>query len=140
MTVSDGDEHDARDALDAAVAAQDEWAATAPRPRGEILRRTYEVLTDRTDELAELMTLQMGKPLADSRAEITYAAEFFRWFSEEAARIDGRYTMEPNGRGRLLVSNPAAPFGGVKESGFGREGGHEGINEYLNVKYVAVKS
>ena len=108
--VADGDEHDAVAALDAAVAAQDEWAATPARARGEILRRTYETLVARTDELALLMTLEMGKPLADSRAEVTYAAEFFRWFSEEAARIDGRYTMEPNGRGRLLVmKQPVGP-------------------------------
>src|SRR4051794_30446635 len=69
---------DATAALDAAVAAQREWAATPPRDRGEILRRAYEAMVDRADDLALLMTLEMGKPLAESRAEVTYAAEFFR--------------------------------------------------------------
>jgi succinate-semialdehyde dehydrogenase/glutarate-semialdehyde dehydrogenase len=78
--------------------------------RSEILRRTYELLTERIDDLALVMTLEMGKPLADSRGEIAYAAEFFRWFAEEAVRIDGRYTPEPNGRGRLLVlRQPVGP-------------------------------
>ena len=101
--VADGDASDAMAALDAAANAQDAWALHPPRARGEILRRTYELLTERVEDLALLMTMEMGKSLADSRAEIGYAAEFFRWFSEEAVRIDGRYTREPNGRGRLLV-------------------------------------
>jgi succinate-semialdehyde dehydrogenase/glutarate-semialdehyde dehydrogenase len=110
VEVADGDARDARAALDAAVDAQPSWAATPARERGEILRRTYEVLTERIDDLALLMTLEMGKPLAESRGEITYAAEFFRWFSEEAVRVDGRYTQEPNGRGRLLVMRqPVGP-------------------------------
>lgn len=108
--VADGDATDALAALDAAAHAQDAWAANPPRARGEILRRTYELLTERVEDLALLMTMEMGKSLADSRAEITYAAEFFRWFSEEAVRIDGRYTREPNGRGRLLVlQQPVGP-------------------------------
>jgi succinate-semialdehyde dehydrogenase/glutarate-semialdehyde dehydrogenase len=110
VNVADGKGGDALAALDAADSAQSGWAATPPRVRGEILRKTYEILTDRTDDLALLMTLEMGKPLAESRAEITYAAEFLRWFSEEAVRIDGRYTVEPNGRGRLLVMRqPVGP-------------------------------
>jgi succinate-semialdehyde dehydrogenase/glutarate-semialdehyde dehydrogenase len=110
VEVADGDATDARAALDAAVDAQPAWAATAPRERGEILRRTYERLMERADELALLMTLEMGKPLAESRAEIVYGAEFLRWFSEEAVRIDGRYTVAPNGRGRLLVMRqPVGP-------------------------------
>jgi succinate-semialdehyde dehydrogenase / glutarate-semialdehyde dehydrogenase len=110
VEVADGNGRDALAALDAADSAQGGWAATPPRVRGEILRRTYEILTDRVDDLALLMTLEMGKPLAESRAEITYAAEFLRWFSEEAVRIDGRYTVEPNGRGRLLVMRqPVGP-------------------------------
>jgi succinate-semialdehyde dehydrogenase / glutarate-semialdehyde dehydrogenase len=100
---------DAAAALDGAAAAQDAWQATPPRARGEILRRSYELLTERVDDLALLMTLEMGKPVADSRAEVAYAAEFFRWFSEEAVRIDGRYTVDPGGRGRLLVTH--APVG-----------------------------
>jgi succinate-semialdehyde dehydrogenase/glutarate-semialdehyde dehydrogenase len=108
--VADGDGTDAIAALDAAVRAQEAWAACPPRERGEILRRTYEVLTERADDLALLMTLEMGKSVADSRAEIAYAAEFFRWFSEEAVRIDGRYTVEPAGHGRLLVlRQPVGP-------------------------------
>jgi succinate-semialdehyde dehydrogenase/glutarate-semialdehyde dehydrogenase len=108
--VADARAEDALAALAAATAAQDEWAAYPPRDRGEILRRTYELLTERGDDLALLMTLEMGKPVADSRAEISYAAEFFRWFSEESVRIDGRYTVEPGGRGRLLVlRQPVGP-------------------------------
>jgi succinate-semialdehyde dehydrogenase/glutarate-semialdehyde dehydrogenase len=92
------------------VAAQAEWATHPPRERGEILRRAYEVITARVDDLALLMTLEMGKPVVESRAEIAYAAEFFRWFSEEAVRIDGRYSVAPNGRGRLLtMKQPVGP-------------------------------
>ena len=78
--MADGYAADAFAALDAAVAAQESWAAHPPRERGEILRRAYELLMERQDELALLMTLEMGKPLAESRGEIAYAAEFFRWF------------------------------------------------------------
>jgi succinate-semialdehyde dehydrogenase/glutarate-semialdehyde dehydrogenase len=110
VEVADGDASDARAALDAAVDAQPGWAATPPRERGEILRRTYEGLMERADELALLMTLEMGKPLAESKAEILYGAEFLRWFSEEAVRIDGRYTVAPSGKGRLLVMRqPVGP-------------------------------
>ena len=77
-------------ALDAAVETQQEWAATPPNDRGEILWKAFELLTERADELALLMTLEMGKPVAESKAEIVYAAEFFRWFSGEALRIDGQ--------------------------------------------------
>jgi len=108
--VADARPDDARLALDAAVAAQHGWAATAPRERGEILRRAYELLMERVDDLALLMTLEMGKPVAESRAEITYAADFLRWFSEEAVRIDGRWTNNPNGGARLLVMRqPVGP-------------------------------
>ncbi len=105
--VADGDATDALAALDSAVNAQEAWAARPPRERGEILRRTYEILTERADDLALLMTLEMGKPVDDSRGEIGYAAEFFRWFSEEAPRVDGRYTIDPGGSGRLLVLRQA---------------------------------
>src|SRR3989440_3391207 len=87
--IADGDAGDALAALDAAATTQESWARTPPRERGEILRRAYEALTNRTDELALLMTLEMGKPVAESKAEVAYAAEFFRWFSEQADRIDG---------------------------------------------------
>ena len=97
-------------ALDAAVAAQAAWAATAPRERAEVLRRAWELMTARADDLALVMTLEMGKPLAESRAEVAYAAEFFRWFSEEACRIEGSYAMAPNGQGRVLVMRqPVGP-------------------------------
>jgi succinate-semialdehyde dehydrogenase / glutarate-semialdehyde dehydrogenase len=108
--VADATVEDARAALDAAVATQGEWAATPPRERGEILRRAYEAISARRDELALLMTLEMGKPVAESRAEVAYAAEFFRWFSEEAVRIDGRYAVAPNGAGRLItMKQPVGP-------------------------------
>ena len=108
--VADASEIEARAALDAAVAAQAAWAEHPPRERGEILRRAYEEIIDRRAELALLMTLEMGKPLAESEAEVTYAAEFFRWFSEEAVRIDGRYALAPNGAARLLVmKQPVGP-------------------------------
>jgi succinate-semialdehyde dehydrogenase/glutarate-semialdehyde dehydrogenase len=108
--VADGTPEDGMAALDAAVAAQAEWAAHPPRERGEILRRAFQAINDRTDELALLMTLEMGKPVAESKAEIAYAAEFFRWFAEEAVRIDGRYGVAPNGQGRLLtMRQPVGP-------------------------------
>ena len=97
-------------ALDAAVAAQDDWAPHPPRERGEILRRAFEAVVERSDELALLMTLEMGKPVAESRAEVLYAAEFLRWFSEEAVRIAGRFATAPNGQGRLLtMRRPVGP-------------------------------
>jgi succinate-semialdehyde dehydrogenase/glutarate-semialdehyde dehydrogenase len=108
--VADASPEDGAAALDAAVAAQADWAAVAPRERGEILRRAYELLVNRSDELALLMTLEMGKPLAESKGEITYAAEFFRWFAEEAVRIGGDYAVAPNGAGRFLVTRqPVGP-------------------------------
>jgi succinate-semialdehyde dehydrogenase / glutarate-semialdehyde dehydrogenase len=108
--VADAGPEDGMAALDAAVAAQAEWAAHPPRERGEILRRAFEAITGRADELALLMTLEMGKPVAESKAEVAYAAEFFRWFAEEAVRIDGRYAVAPNGAGRLLtMKQPVGP-------------------------------
>ncbi|HXR29455.1 MAG TPA: NAD-dependent succinate-semialdehyde dehydrogenase [Solirubrobacteraceae bacterium] len=108
--VADGQPQDALDALAAAAAAQDAWAAHPPRERGEILRRAYEAIVAQTEDLALLMTLEMGKALAESRAEISYAAEFFRWFSEEAVRIHGRYMINTTGKGRLLtMRQPVGP-------------------------------
>ncbi|WP_034270239.1 NAD-dependent succinate-semialdehyde dehydrogenase [Haloechinothrix halophila] len=108
--VADASPADGKDALDAAVAAQASWAKHPPRERGEILRRSYELLMERNEELALLMTLEMGKPLAESRGEVAYAAEFFRWFAEEAVRIDGGYAVAPNGKGRFLVHRqPVGP-------------------------------
>ena len=108
--VADASPADAVAALDAAVEAAPAWAAYAPRERGEILRRAFEAIISRADDLALLMTLEMGKPLSESRAEIVYGAEFLRWFSEEAVRIDGRYSTAPNGVGRLLtMRQPVGP-------------------------------
>lgn len=108
--VADASPADGVTALDAAVAAQSDFAKMAPRERGEILRRAYELLMKRQDELALLMTLEMGKPLAESKGEIAYAAEFFRWFAEEAVRIDGGFATAPNGAGRFLITKqPVGP-------------------------------
>jgi succinate-semialdehyde dehydrogenase/glutarate-semialdehyde dehydrogenase len=108
--VADASADDAKAALDAAVDAGPEFAAMAPRERGEILRRAFEAITARKDELALLMTLEMGKTIKESLAEIAYAAEFFRWFSEEAVRIDGRYAVAANGAGRVLtMKQPVGP-------------------------------
>ncbi|MEJ7634839.1 NAD-dependent succinate-semialdehyde dehydrogenase [Aeromicrobium sp.] len=110
VEVADAGVADGKAAIDAAVAAQQEWAATPPRDRGEILRKAFEIITERTDELALLMTLEMGKPLAESKAEIAYGSEFFRWFAEEAVRISGRYSIAPNGATRLLtLKQPVGP-------------------------------
>jgi succinate-semialdehyde dehydrogenase/glutarate-semialdehyde dehydrogenase len=108
--VADASPEDGKAALDAAVAAQADWANHPPRERSEILRRAYELLHERIDDLTLLMTLEMGKPVAESKGEITYAAEFFRWFAEEAVRIDGGYSTAPNGKGRfLLMRQPVGP-------------------------------
>jgi succinate-semialdehyde dehydrogenase/glutarate-semialdehyde dehydrogenase len=108
--VADATSDDAKAALDAAVATQPEWAATPPNERGEILWRAFELLTERADDLALLMTLEMGKAVAESKAEITYAAEFFRWFSGEALRIDGNYKVAGNAASRVLVMRqPVGP-------------------------------
>ena len=108
--VADGQAEDAAAALDAAVGVQPDWAATPPRERGEILRRAWQLMTDRVEDLALLMTLEMGKSLAESRTEVLYAAEFFRWFSEEAVRIEGRYAANPSGGSRLLtMKQPVGP-------------------------------
>jgi succinate-semialdehyde dehydrogenase / glutarate-semialdehyde dehydrogenase len=108
--VADATPEDAVAALDACVAVQDEWATHPPRERGEILRRAFETIVERSDDLALLMTLEMGKPIAESKAEITYAAEFFRWFAEEAVRIEGRFAVAPNGQGRLItMKQPVGP-------------------------------
>jgi succinate-semialdehyde dehydrogenase / glutarate-semialdehyde dehydrogenase len=108
--VADAQVDDALAALAAAANKQAEWAAHAPRERGEILRRAYETIVAQTDELALLMTLEMGKAIAESKAEIGYAAEFFRWFSEEAVRIHGRYMVNTTGAGRILtMRQPVGP-------------------------------
>jgi succinate-semialdehyde dehydrogenase/glutarate-semialdehyde dehydrogenase len=109
-TIADASPADGIRAVDAAAAAQASWAATAPRLRGEILRRAFDLLQERADEFALLMTLEMGKPLAEARGEVTYGGEFLRWFGEEAVRISGRYGANPEGTGRMIVTHlPVGP-------------------------------
>ncbi len=105
--VADATIDDARAALDAACAAGEAWRTTAPRERGDVLRVAYDLIKERTDEIALLMTLEMGKPLSESRAEITYANNFLRWYAEEAVRIGGRFTVNENGAGRVLTMKQA---------------------------------
>jgi succinate-semialdehyde dehydrogenase/glutarate-semialdehyde dehydrogenase len=108
--VADATAEDAVAALTACAETQAEWQHTPPRERGEILRSAYELITERADDLALLMTLEMGKSIKESKAEVSYASEFFRWFAEEAVRIEGRYGVAPNGAGRLLtMRQPVGP-------------------------------
>jgi len=108
--VADATPDDAVAALDAAHARQAEWAEHAPRERGEILRGAFELMNERKADLALLMTLEMGKAVKESETEVAYASEFFRWFAEQAVRIDGRFQVAPTGQGRLLVmKQPVGP-------------------------------
>jgi succinate-semialdehyde dehydrogenase / glutarate-semialdehyde dehydrogenase len=108
--VADATPEDAMAALDAAVEAQKEWGSSAPNDRAGILWKAFELLMERADELATLMTLEMGKPVAESKSEIVYAADFFRWFSGEALRMDGNYKQFANGTSRVLVmKQPVGP-------------------------------
>jgi len=110
VSIADASVEDAAKAMDAAADTQASWAATAPRVRGEILRRAFDLLQTRAAEFALLMTLEMGKPLAEARGEVTYGGEFLRWFSEEAVRISGRYGSNPEGTGRMIVTHlPVGP-------------------------------
>ena len=110
VEVADGGAEDAARAIAVAGERQREWARTAPRERGEILRRAYDLTVARTEELAALMTAEMGKPLAEARGEVAYGAEFLRWFSEEAVRIGGDHTLTGDGRNRILVTRgPVGP-------------------------------
>jgi succinate-semialdehyde dehydrogenase/glutarate-semialdehyde dehydrogenase len=108
--IADADESDAMAALDAAAEAQGDWGSYPPRERGEILRRAFEMIAERSEELATLMSLEMGKALAEARGEVAYANDFLRWFSEEAVRIHGSYSVSPNGKARLLtMRQPVGP-------------------------------
>ncbi|ACQ78996.1 Aldehyde Dehydrogenase [Beutenbergia cavernae DSM 12333] len=108
--VADATPEDGEAALAAAHEAQDGWGRTPPRERAELLRAAFDAVTARADDVALLMTLEMGKPLDQSRAEVTYGAEFLRWFSEQAAHIDGGYLRAPNGANRILVvKKPVGP-------------------------------
>ncbi len=109
-TIADATVEDAVRALDAAVAAQDPWAATSTRERSNILRRAFDLLIERKEEFALLMAMEMGKPIAEARGEVVYGAEFLRWFSEEAVRVQGDYRQNPEGTGNILVSHlPVGP-------------------------------
>ncbi len=108
--VADATPADAQDALGAAHAAFAGWRATPPRERADVLRRAYELIVAREEELALTMTLEMGKPLAEARAEVRYAAAFVRWYAEETVRIGGRFTPNEAGAGRVLtLERPVGP-------------------------------
>ena len=109
VSVGNATAADALAAMDAACAVQATWAATPARERGEVLRSVFEMIIDRAEDFATLMTLEMGKVLPESMGEVKYGAEFFRWFAEEAVRIGGRYTPSPAGTGRIVVTK--APVG-----------------------------
>jgi succinate-semialdehyde dehydrogenase/glutarate-semialdehyde dehydrogenase len=102
-SVADGGEAEAIAAVEAAAAAGPGWASTPPRVRSEVLRKAFELMTDRASELAKLISLENGKALVDAKGEVTYAAEFFRWFAEEAVRGDGAIATAPSGANRILV-------------------------------------
>jgi succinate-semialdehyde dehydrogenase/glutarate-semialdehyde dehydrogenase len=102
-SVANGTVEDGLAAVAAAHEAGPAWAATAPRARAEILRRAFEIMTERADELATLIVRENGKTLADARGEVSYAAEFFRWYSEEAVRGLGTVQTAPSGANRILV-------------------------------------
>ncbi|MDK8498794.1 NAD-dependent succinate-semialdehyde dehydrogenase [Corynebacterium accolens] len=109
-TLASANSEDATAALDAACAVQDEWARTTPRERAEILRRAFELVQERADDFAALMTLEMGKPFAESKGEVTYGGEFLRWFSEEAVRDYGRTATVPEGTLRMITRRkPVGP-------------------------------
>ncbi|MFM7029891.1 MAG: NAD-dependent succinate-semialdehyde dehydrogenase [Micrococcales bacterium] len=110
LEIANANAEDGLAALAAADAAQEAWAKTSPRARGEILRRAFELVRERSEEFAMLISLEMGKPLAEARGEVTYGNEFVRWFSEEAVRISGRFGSLPEGHGRMLVTKrPVGP-------------------------------
>jgi succinate-semialdehyde dehydrogenase / glutarate-semialdehyde dehydrogenase len=108
--VADATPEEGLEALDAADRAAAAWAATAPRKRAEILRRAFDLVIERRDDFALVMTMEMGKSLAEAQGEVTYGAEFLRWFSEESVRISGRYGQNPEGTGTMIVSHrPVGP-------------------------------
>lgn len=101
--VSNANEQDLKKALQVAATAQPLWAQTAPRQRAEVLRRAYELMVEQVEDIAVIMSLENGKTIVDSRAETLYAAEFFRWFSEEAVRIDGSFRTAPSGTNKIIT-------------------------------------
>lgn len=110
LSIANATSRDALAALTAADEAQQKWGRTAPRERAEILRRTFDLVRARTEEFATLISLEMGKPLAEARGEVAYGNEFLRWFSEEAVRVTGRYNSNPEGTGKILIAQrPVGP-------------------------------
>ena len=107
-SVASAEIEDANTALDAAETAMKDWAARTPRQRSEVLRKAWELLTDRLEDIARLITLENGKARADAMGEAAYAAEFFRWFAEEAVRADGLVTHAPASGARILVQHKPA--------------------------------
>jgi len=101
--VADASPEDGLEAVRAAADALPSWAARPPRERGEVLRRAFELIIQRSEQLARLMVLENGKALRDARGEVLYAAEFFRWYSEEAVRLDGHLSLAPSGANRIMV-------------------------------------
>lgn len=109
-TIADATPADGMAALDAADAASATWAGVPARERGELLRRAFDMLQERKEEFALVMSIEMGKPIAEARGEVAYGGEFLRWFSEEATRVQGRYGPNPEGTGRMIVSqHPVGP-------------------------------
>jgi succinate-semialdehyde dehydrogenase/glutarate-semialdehyde dehydrogenase len=109
-SIADASDADGMDALAAAHAAQEEWAATAPRYRAELLRQAFERVNELAEDFALLMSLEMGKPVSEARGEVAYGNEFIRWFSEEAPRVTGRYGTAPDGKNRIMVlKRPVGP-------------------------------
>lgn len=110
LSIADASYEDGQKAMQAAHEAQASWAKTAPRVRAELLRTAFEKVTAMSDDFAILMSLEMGKPFLEAKGEVAYGAEFLRWFSEEAARINGRYQTAPDGKNRLMVlKKPVGP-------------------------------
>ncbi|WP_285250836.1 NAD-dependent succinate-semialdehyde dehydrogenase [Pseudarthrobacter sp. fls2-241-R2A-168] len=103
--IADADVEDGLASVDAAAAAFPDWAATPPRRRAEILRRCFDLMTERSEQIARLISLENGKALSDARGEVAYAAEFFRWYAEEAVRIIGDVSVSPSGANRILVQH-----------------------------------
>ncbi|MEY4503276.1 MAG: hypothetical protein RLZZ576_530 [Actinomycetota bacterium] len=110
LEIANADVSDGLAALASAHETQASWAKVPPRERAELLRRTFELVRERSEEFATLISLEMGKPIAEARGEVTYGNEFLRWFSEEAVRVTGRYGTSPEGTGRMLIAQrPVGP-------------------------------
>jgi len=110
LEIANASAEDGLAALTSADETQASWAKVPPRERAELLRRTFELVRERSEEFATLISLEMGKPIAEARGEVTYGNEFLRWFSEEAVRISGRFGTSPEGTGRMLVAQrPVGP-------------------------------